>query len=433
MAIDWHEIRHRFDPLARPTPHEVPHIYVRRPAGLTADLIVHLRPEVPERICLLLGQRSSGKTTELLQVMADLQVHYLVVVVDLGDVLPETFGILDVLFALGVALYRVGEEVASGQLDRRLYTDLLAGMGNSAQKWVERRQDGLVIPALAKALVLAARSIAPGPVVDITEKIAERVLDALRVERSESTDIERRLEQEPRPGEVLDCLRAIVEALEHTVARRPLLLLADGLDAFHPDLAFNVARREDILSALPCRAVFVAPPDLRIALGAPALHKLDLIGLPNLRVTDPDGRGGLPDATLQFFDELVGRRLPDGLSRERLLEDEQLARLARTSGGVIRDFVRMVYEACGYAAQESKSHLDGACIDHGIDELAQTMGPRARLENVRAILARVAKDHVLPTGPEALDLIHHNLVLLYRLGRHTWYDVHPAVKEDLPG
>jgi hypothetical protein len=194
-----------------------------------------------------------------------------------------------------------------------------------------------------------------------------------------------------------------------------------------------VASREDILSALPCRAVFVVPPDLRIALDAPALQKVALVALPNLPVTGPYGQGDLPDATLRFFDDLVARRLPEGLARANIVGDDQLEVLARSSGGVIRDFVWMVYHSCRAAARMSKPLLDRACIEYGIAELAQMMGPRAMRENARAILRQVAKNHVLPEAPEALSLVHHNLVLLYRVGRESWYDVHPIVKESLPG
>jgi hypothetical protein len=177
--------------------------------------------------------------------------------------------------------------------------------------------------------------------------------------------------------------------------------------------------------------VFVAPPDLEIAPEAPTLQKVERVRLPNLPGTGPDGRGDLPDTTRRFFDDLFTRRLPPGLSRTAILADEQLARLTQMSGGVIRDFVRMVSEACGAAARQAKRSLDGDCVEHGTAELAQSMGARARQESIRDVLRRVATEHILPAADKVnvLDLLHHNLVLLYRQGRHTWYDVHPVIKE----
>lgn len=55
------------------------------------------------------------------------------VVVNLGEILPGDFEILDVLFALGGALYRTAEAIAPGTLARRLYTDLLVSMTAEAQ------------------------------------------------------------------------------------------------------------------------------------------------------------------------------------------------------------------------------------------------------------------------------------------------------------
>jgi hypothetical protein len=436
MAVDWHEIRRRFDPLEPPNLGDIDRIYVRRPEGLTSNLSEYLTPKLAPRICLLLGQRSSGKTTELLRTTLDLQAYYLVVVVNLSEILPGEFGILDVLFALGGALYRTAEEVAPGTVERRLYTDLLAGMGESVKKWVEKNETGLSVPALAKSLaVLVTGFFAGSKAAETLGKAADKAIEALSLKQSEVTEIERRFKDSPRLAEMLRCLRAIIEALENRVAQRPLLLLADGLDLFPPEQTRAVAQREDILSALPCRAVFVAPPDLEIALEAPTLQKVERVRLPNLPVTGLDGSGDLPDTTLRFFDDLFSRRLPQGLSRTAILDNEQLVRLTRMSGGVIRDFVRMVSEACGAAARQSKRSLDGDCVEHGIAELAQSMGARARQEGIRDVLRRVATEHILPAAAKVngLDLIHHNLVLLYRQGRHTWFDVHPVIKEVISG
>lgn len=433
MAIDWNDIKRRFDPWIPPSVHEVPRLYAPRPEGLASDLVDYLGLEASRKICLLVGQRSSGKTTELLRVMDDLQKHYLVVFLDLGSLLPfDEFGIPDVLFALGAGLYRTAESIAPGSVNRGLYTDLVGGLGKSVQKWVEKQEAGLSVPKLAKAaVVLTAGFIAGQQVAEIVERAADKALEALNLNKAEATEVQRQFEEEPRPAEVLRCLTAIIEALENEVAKRPLLILADGLNVARPDRARDVVRREDILSALPCRAAIVAPPYLEIAPDAPSLQKLAVVRLPNLPVTEASGVGDLPDVTFRFFGNLVARRLPEGLNRADILADEELARFARMSGGVIRDFVRLIHDACTPAARGSKPRLDRDCAEHGISELAGFLGPRAKVQEVRATLLRVAKDHVLPQ--EGLDLLHHNLVLLYRLGRQTWYDVHPVVREGLSG
>jgi hypothetical protein len=355
-----------------------------------------------------------------------------VVVVNLGEILPGDFEILDVLFALGGALYRTAEAIAPGTLARRLYTDLLVSMGEAAQRWVEKEEAGLSVPALAKSLAVLAIGFVAGPgAAETLGKAADRAIEALSLKQSDAVEVERQLTEKPRPAEMLRCLRAIIEALENRVAQRPLLLLADGLDLVPPERARAVAQREDILSALPCRAAFVAPPDLEIALDAPPLQKVERVRLPNLPVTGPGGSGDLPSTTLRFFDDLVTRRLPQGFSRTAILDDEQLAQVTRMSGGVIRDFIRIIFHACEHAARKSRSRLDAECVEHGIAELAQLMGPRARQESIRDVLRRVARDHILPASDQVnvFALIHHNLVLLYRQGRRTRCDVHPIVKE----
>jgi hypothetical protein len=63
MPVDWHEIRRQFDPLRTTQLADIDRIYVPRPAGLTSNLTQYLSAEDAPRTCLLLGQRSSGKTT----------------------------------------------------------------------------------------------------------------------------------------------------------------------------------------------------------------------------------------------------------------------------------------------------------------------------------------------------------------------------------
>lgn len=431
---DWNDVRRRFDFLESPTPEEVLRIYASRPPELMSDLDRYINPEGPRKVCLLWGQRRSGKSTELLRLMMQQRQHSLIVFVDLGRILPHDFGILDVLFALGAALYRAAEEQAPGQLDRRLYTDLVTCMGDSVQKWIEKRDAGIAVPAPAKTLAVLAVGFIGGPGVAATVgKAADKALEALSLKQSETTELERRVKESPRPAEVLLCLTAIIDALENRMPRRPLLLRVDGLDFARPALARDVASREDILSSLPCRAVIVATPELVIAHEAPELQKVALVPLPHLPVTGPAGRGELPDSTRRFFEDLVARRLPEGLTRPDILDEEEVGRIGRMSGGVIRDLVRMVYHASAAAARLGRPRLDRECVDEAINELAGSMGPRAMVANLRDLLQRVAADHALPGGPEALNLLHPNLILLSRTARHTWYDVHPAVKEGLAG
>jgi hypothetical protein len=75
-SADWNAVYNAFNPFASIPIDRLDAWYVERPHAPRAALITRLNPQKgPQRI-LLVGDPSSGKTTELTKLATELQLHY---------------------------------------------------------------------------------------------------------------------------------------------------------------------------------------------------------------------------------------------------------------------------------------------------------------------------------------------------------------------
>lgn len=127
--------------------------------------------------------------------------------------------------------------------------------------------------------------------------------------------------------------------------------------------------------------------------------------------------------------EIIERRFA---GYREFFEDAQLRRLAQSSGGDIRDFLRMVRLAVTQAAG-GEVPLSDATIVHAEDAVRRDMLPIAADD--RQWLQKIANSH--DTELPSLDQLHElarllagKYVLQYRNGE-DWYAVHPLLRDEL--
>lgn len=153
-----------------------------------------------------------------------------------------------------------------------------------------------------------------------------------------------------------------------------------------------------------------------------------LICWPNVHVRT---RAGTPDpGGIALMSRMINARYP---RFGEFFEESQLERLAAFSGGDVRDFFRLVRECLVILANGKMARVDGVVLDRVEGQLRSEHTPIAA-DDARW-LARVAlrKDSALETTSDADRLarfLDTNLIMNY-LNGEPWYDVHPALSEEI--
>lgn len=427
-SIPWDELIRRFDPWSPLSAEEVEAYYVSRPMPPLAQLGQYLLPDFRSSRVLLAGQRSSGKTTELRSVMREYARNYLVIMVDIAEPLKHSdTTMMDLLYNLGRLIFLAGETAFPGGMDRGLYTDLHLSMGKQIQKWVSKRAAKVKVPELIKTGLVLLAGITTGPAAArIVEAAGEKAIKAFELTPEEISEVEKAVTLEPRLEDVARSVSALIQHLENEVARREMLLLVDGLDRLPPNAARDVFRDGRQLAGLPCRAVVVAPFEVYYALGYPARHDFPLVPFPNVFVSEEKHLGTDPEIGLKFFRDVFQRRLPEGLEMAAVSEPSLIDRLARSSGGVVRDFIKVVRLACFFANQGRLHQLAVNAVQAAEERLQEEY--RAKLDSKTVeILREVHRTKRLTDSPLVPELIFETLILSYSHRGNVWWDTHPAV------
>lgn len=428
MQVPWDELIRRFDPWTPLSPDQITKFYVRRPAPPLAQLGQYLLPSYGSSRVLLAGQRSSGKTTELRSLMPGFARDYLVIMVDMAEPLKASdTTMMDLLYNLGRAIFVAGETAFPGRMDRQLYTDLHCSIGKEAQKWVSRHAAAIKVPELLKTGFVLLAGIAAGPAAaKIVDAAGEQAIKAFQLTPEEMEEVQKAVELPPRLEDVARAVSAIIQHLENEVAEREMLLLMDGLDRLHPDAARKVFQDARRLMRLPCCAAIVAPFEVYYALGYPARQDFQVVHFSNVYVSEERHLGADPEPGLGFFREVFEKRLPEGLEVKAVIETSLLDHLARSSGGVVRDFIKLVQLACHYGKLSGLSALTPDAIGAAEQRLQEEY--RAKLDNkVVEVLREVQRTRQRTDSALVPELAFETLMLSYAQRGHTWWEIHPAV------
>jgi len=405
---------------------------------------------------LVTGTVGNGKTSALFHLSASLAGKRMVVFFDVYDHFVSRVGdrsALDrlepweLLGLLGLVIIKAGEE----RFGHR-WADEPKALGNALGKL--RTVDGgktaeINVPNLVRGLAIAAGGVSGGSigsavsavigdaVVDTSLRLLDAVTDATSWSwRIGVAEGRRRKDQDVEIRELLQTVNALVMKLQEVYGER-LLLVVDGLDRVEDPKRLEVLFVESsLIGELVCDEVFTAPQDLLsrgAARRAVAFRTYDLCNLPVLSREDPSKPGpGIP-----FFRSLVDKRI--AAVKKLLAERGQSApsdvpiptpivdRLAYYSGGLVRDFVRMV----AFAASEAWEGRVEVMTDEIVDE---TLRDARALQELRItsdeieILERVMLDpkHKLPTDPLAYELQRQQRLLPFP-NDTPWYYPNPLL------
>jgi hypothetical protein len=430
----WTPVYNAFNPWEPLHPGQMADWYVARPHSPLQALVAELSPDRGTQRVLLLGHRSSGKSTEMVKLGTELarRFNYLVVRIDLDQNLdPGKINPIEVLFLLGTAVYKVARQELEQGPDEALLDRLVGNLETLVREHTESKTFEVDKKGLLDNLVCFGSGLVAGPV---AVGVMKAVTSLIPVKFASGTDIQlaRKLEVQPQVREILATLNAIIADAEQK-GRRPVFLIVDGLDRVpNMEMARYVfAENEEWLDGPVCNVLYTAPIMLYYSpVFGHVRSNFDARPFPNVKVHWPhqlDDPGTPEEAGYQVMRAVVHRRLrqPLGLEPDEVIVPQALDHVIDMSGGVMRDLIRLVREATVKAELAGQRQIDLEIAGQTV--LSVRRDYKASLNVVyRQELAEVLRSHEV-TGSEKCDeLLLGNYVLSY-VNDGIWFDVHSVI------
>jgi hypothetical protein len=368
---------------------------------------------------MLSGFRGSGKTTELLRFRKLLrEAGYVVFYINIEDYvevkqpLDPTSFLISLVGAFEAAAHGKGgdpDDAAGG-------TMLTDGLG---AVWWDKVRD-----------FLGQRVEFTGGTIDL--QVAE-----IEVELRENPEFRSQVRRAVEGSlgafrqEAHSYVQEIVAAVRRGAAQAEgVVLLVDSLD--HADNRSNFEElRNSILELFTGHSALLALPGMHVLYTVPPYLKFltsgsaDVRMLTTIKIAERDGTPFEPG--IDALIEMVRRRAPGGDFERLLGSREVLVDLIRSSGGHLRDLLRLLREVC--AAPLEALPASAAVIDHARATVRNTLLPLA--DNEKDWLRRVRDTH--DPGLQKDDewgmlagLFDRHLILGYVNGEE-WYAAHPLV------
>lgn len=425
----WTRIYNAFDPYRPVPPEKIDAWFVERPASPLLHLLTDLDPgRLPSR-SILVGQLSSGKSTELVKVATELRRRhdYFVVLLDLDESLDiEKANPVEVVFLMGAAVYKVATaELRGDPPPVALMNQLSNGLETIVKTQTANRNFSLNLAEVLGKVACYGASLLGGPVGTAVAEVAERTVGGGKFVSGTDAGVVRKLEVEPQIERMVERLNELIADVQAR-SGRSLVLVVDGLDKIRdPDLIeLNFAEKK-FLADPACRVVYSGPIDLYYSPRfAGVRSRFPIRPFPNVKLRTSDAPPRLVESGYAMLREVVDRRLASlGLSRAEAIDTPALDALIAASAGVVRDLVAMVREATTEADIAGKVAID-------VEAAARTILARRRLYAVqlspkyRAVLDRVKANHARTDNPECDELLRAGLILNYINDLEEWFDVH---------
>jgi len=370
------------------------------------------RSEGDTRIKLLFtGHRGSGKTTELLRLQKELEENsFFTIYLDVEEMLdPGSLSYLDVLVVMAK---EVEAELARKKMP--LSTELL----NSIAQWfAERIIEETKSQEMQGGISAGAKA---GSEIPFFAQFFASITASVKAGSSQRETVRTVLKREL--SVFIDRLNLLIATARETVQAngfQDIALIVDGMEKMHYELnSDGVSTHTELfvhhakqLRAPQCHIIYTVPVALAYNQNLGADFD-DIHVLPMVK-TDSGGIAKLI--------ELVDRRMD---TQKLFSKPQQLTRLVQTSGGVVRDLMRLLQ----WAADTDADTITAADVDYALMKLRNEYD-RLIHSNDIPIFRRIQQEQRIQGGDEdAARLLNHRLVLEYQNGTR-WADLHPAAAE----
>ncbi|WP_440945662.1 P-loop NTPase fold protein [Methanosarcina sp. T3] len=405
MTDDLKSVYHLFSPDKALFDEELKKYYVAigenetRISKLKTRLELGLETGEPIKI-LFTGHRGSGKSTALNRLVSHLSDNFFVVNYNVLDLLdPNDINYTDVLLSI---LAQLIENAKVNKIFLR--SDLV----ERANKWGQTITENLI------------SSTKEGLGFGVGLPALINIFTWMKNETETRKEI--RKEIGPRVSELISIINDTVIEIEDT--GKQVLVIIDNLEKSDPEKALDLFGNHGTqLSQPKCKIIYTFPISLKSSdrFTQIRMNFSDDIMYPNIKVHEPDGSVNRESKERALMKEIVARRVSSDL-----FEPEALEYIIDMSGGVLRDYIRIIRDSAVTALTRGKRTIDRAVAEEVVTDLKNTYQAQLSDDDYE-ILREVSRSKNIKRDRDLVGLLHNLSVLEYTNGR-SWCDLHPIVR-----
>lgn len=409
MADELKDIYHLFNPDKALLNGELEKYYVEIDQNeiniKELQIRLELGLETREPIKLLFtGHRGSGKSTALNRLILNLHRDFFIVkynVLDLLDQNDVTY--IDVLLSVLTKLFEKAQE------DKVKLGDSLS---KRADEW--------------SSSIIKTTTTENRKGLELKAKIPFYLLEIMgRIKNESTTREEIRKQIEPRVSELISLINDTIAEIEKN--DKQILVIIDNLEKIEFDNALKLFYNHGTQLTQPmCKIIYTFPISLKSSsiFQQINLNFSNVYVHPNVKIHEKEGSEYHYEKGRDFMKEIVSKRVS-----QDLFEPDALEYILDMSGGVVREFIRIIRDSSIRALTRGKTTIDkDIAIDvvNGLKNLYQ-----AQLsDSDYNVLIEVHKTKDIKRDDQLVNLLHNLSVLEYRNGR-SWCDLNPVVRSIL--
>jgi len=409
MADELKDIYHLFNPDKALLNDELGKYYVEIDQNETnikeLQIRLELGLETREPIKLLFtGHRGSGKSTALNRLILNLHSDFFIVkynVLDLLDQNDVTY--IDVLLSVLTKLFEKAQE------DKVKLGDSL---GKRADEWSS---------SITKTTITEK-----GKGLELKAKIPFYLLEIMgRIKNESTTREEIRKQIEPRVSELISLINDTISEIEKN--DKQVLVIIDNLEKIGSDNALELFYSHGTQLTQPmCKIIYTFPISLKSSSNFPQI-RMNFSGVyvhPNIKIHEIYGSEHHYEKGRNFMKEIVSKRVS-----QELFEPDALEYILDMSGGVVREFIRIIRDSSIRALTRGKITIDKDIVIDVVNGLKNLYQSQLSDSDYKVLL-EVYKTKDIKRDDKLVDLLHNLSVLEYRNGR-SWCDLNPVVRSIL--
>jgi len=406
MTENIRDIYHLFNPDEVLLNDELKKYYVEIEQNETniKDLQIRLELglETREPIKLLFtGHRGSGKTTALNRLVSNLDNRFFIVHYNVFDLLDyNDVYYSDVLFSI---LTKMLEKAENDKID----------LGQTLLNRVNNWGSSILKSETSEKVVAGGVGL----------KIPFNLLEIMgRMKSENSTKKEVRKEIEPRVSELIGIINDTISEIEKTGEQ--VLIIIDNLEKIDSKKALDLFYFHGTQLTQPlCKIIYTFPISLKSSdnFMQIKINFSDVSNHPNIKIHEREGPDHPYPTGREFMKEIVSKRVSLDLFKPDALEY-----IIDMSGGVVREFIRIIRDSAVRAITRKKNLIDKDIAIEVVNGLKNIYQAQLSDEDYK-VLMDVHQTKDIKRDEQLVGLLHNLSVLKYRNDR-SWCDLNPIVR-----